>query len=98
MHTQQMLDEQLNLLIKAAVRQAVAEAFADQERRQQSEPEYIVPREVSRRSRLAVQTIYQRHSNGTIPGAIRDGGKLLFRREVIDKWIANGCPKDITRF
>lgn len=93
-----MLEEQLITIISRAVRQAVAEAMADHDQQTQALPEYITPRETSDRARLALQTIYQRHSNGTIPGAVRDGGKLLFHRATIDRWIAAGCPKNLINF
>lgn len=93
-----MIEEQLVTLISRCVRQAVTEAMEEHDRRTTPAPKYLTPGGVSERSNLSKQTIYQRHSNGTIPGAVRDGGKLLFVTEVIDRWVAAGMPKDISRF
>ena len=89
-----MLEEKLLAMIKVAVKEAVADAMGDHDRQSRTLPDYLTPRETADRARLALQTVYQRHSQGTIPGAIRDGGKLLFHRATIDKWIAAGCPKN----
>jgi len=59
---------------------------------------------------LAVQTIYNRHSNGgSLPECLNLGGRLRFRQRDVDAWldahyekrqpqpIATGCPDSTTR-
>lgn len=42
---------------------------------------------------LSRNTIYQMHHNGTIPGAQKIGGKLVFDTAVLEKWAAEGGNK-----
>lgn len=33
---------------------------------------------------------------GTIPGVVRLGRLIRIRRDELEKWIADGCPKQVT--
>ena len=46
---------------------------------------------------FARQTVYQKHSNRAIPGAVKVGSKLMFITAEVTPWIEAGCPTLNTR-
>jgi predicted DNA-binding transcriptional regulator AlpA len=43
---------------------------------------------------IHVKSVYQREAFGLIPRAIRlTGGTVRWRKQEIEEWVRNGCPK-----
>ena len=52
---------------------------------------YLTPVQLSELVNWKLTTVYQNHHNGTIPGAKKIGGKLLFDAEIINDWITDNA-------
>lgn len=52
----------------------------------------LTSNEVARLLKVSMRTLWRMHSGGRIPKAIRIGGVVRWSSEVIQKWIAEGCP------
>ena len=73
------------------MKEAVAEAlreYAKQERR--SYPERVSVVQASEITGYSRNSLYQMHSKGTIPGALKVGGKLLFDTATLLRWVDEG--------
>lgn len=87
-------------IFKPIIREAASRAAEEAVRRYIEKTATSSPRSGERydvkvamkRTGWSRQTIYQRHSNGTIPGAVKVGSKLMFDAAILEDWIAAGCP------
>ncbi len=52
----------------------------------------LTSNEVARLLKISMRTLWRMHSRGSMPKAIRIGGVVRWSSEVIQKWIADGCP------
>ncbi len=74
----------LDQLVKDAVKAAL----------QQGQPRYPERVSVSQASEItgySVNSLYQMHSKGQVPGAIKIGGKLLFETAALQEWVSSGA-------
>lgn len=53
-------------------------------------PEKVSVEQASEITGYSKNSLYQMHSKGTIPGAKKVGGKLLFDTATLRKWVENG--------
>ena len=53
--------------------------------------ELLTTREAARYLRMHPKTLRQKALEGEVP-AIRVGGRWRYPREMLDKWISEGCP------
>lgn len=78
----------LEAVVKEAAKDAVKAAL------QQGQPRYPERVSVSQASeitRYSVNSLYQMHSKGQVPGAIKIGGKLLFETAALQEWVSSGA-------
>lgn len=59
---------------------------------QQTKPLLVVD-ELAELLHLSKATVYSKHSKGEIPGACKQGKRLLFQRDIIIDWIKAGRKK-----
>lgn len=48
--------------------------------------------EIAKRLRVSVQTVYRWGEDGTLPGALRVGGVVRFRRADFERLLRDGAP------
>ena len=78
----------LEAVVKEAAKDAVKAAL------QQGQPRYPERVSVSQASEItgySVNSLYQMHSKGQVPGAIKIGGKLLFETAALQEWVSSGA-------
>lgn len=78
------LRPELLLLVQEAVETAL---------RNESGPRYPEKVSVEQASEITGYTknsLYQMHSRGQVPGALKVGGKLLFDTAILQEWVNNG--------
>ena len=92
-----MLNGNLSLLsaLEAILRDIVKDAVVEALRDQQSQelpvyPEKVGIAQASELTGYSKNSLYQMHSKGTIPGALRVGGKLVFDTATLREWRDNG--------
>ena len=93
------MSDELNLLnaIKAIVfpwmKEAAAEAYREQKNQEQPRyPEKVTVTQATEITGYSKNILYQMHSKGIIPGALKVGGKLLFDTATLRKWVDGGGP------
>ena len=77
------IDEIVEKKVQEEVRRVLSE-FGIQAKEQKK---YLNVAEVIELTGLAKQTIYQMSCNNTFPGRLKIGKKLLFEREIVQKWL-----------
>lgn len=89
----------MDVLLKALLEQArpylldiVMESFSSVLARSAERhfPEKITVAQASELTGYSRNSIYQMHSKGQIPGALKVGGKLLFDTATLQNWVNNG--------
>ena len=70
----------------------VRESFSSvrDERAERQFPERINVAQASELTGFSKNSLYQMHSKGTIPGALKVGGKLMFDTATLQTWVNNG--------
>lgn len=82
-----ILDELRPELIKL-IQEAVGPVLRKEEGPQY--PEKVGIYQASEITGFTKNSLYQMHSKGTIPGAKKVGGKLVFDTATLRKWVENG--------
>lgn len=78
-------------LFTTMVKEAVAEALREQKNQEPHRyPERVSVSLASEITGYSINSLYQMHSKGRIPGASKVGGKLMFNTAVLRKWIEDG--------
>ena len=73
------------------VKDAVAEALREQKVEESPRyPEKIGIAQASEITGFSKNSLYQMHSKGQVPGALKVGGKLLFDTATLREWVENG--------
>ena len=73
------------------IKDAVAEALREQKSQELPVyPEKVCITQASEITGFTRNSLYQMHSQGKIPGAVKVGGKLLFDTVTLRKWVENG--------
>ena len=88
--TPSLLDA-IKALLYPMVKEAVAEAL--REKQSQELPAYPEKVGIAQASEITGYTrnsLYQMHSKGKVPGALRVGGKLMFDTATLREWRDNG--------
>ena len=81
---------QLEELLRNIVKEAVEEALKRNAEELPRYPENVSVAQASEITGYTKNSLYQMHSRGTIPGAKKVGGKLLFETAVLKKWVEEG--------
>ena len=81
----------LKALLCPLVKEAVAEALKEQKSSElPAYPEKVGIAQASEITGYSKNSLYQMHSKGKIPGALRVGGKLMFDTAMLREWRDNG--------
>ena len=80
----------LKVLIENIVKDAVKEAFQRQAEESPRYPERVAVELASQITGYSKNSLYQMHSRGQIPGAIKVGGKLMFDTATLRQWVEDG--------
>ena len=83
----EFLQSLIEPIVKSAVSEVLAEGHAEEVK---AYPKLVTVAQASEITAYSKNSIYQMHSNGTIPGAKKVGAKLLFDRDVLLEWVNNG--------
>ena len=92
-----LLHDAVKAVFVAWVKEAVTEAMKDFTSRQgPAYPEKVGIAQASEITGYSKNSIYQMHSKGRIPGAVKVGGKLLFDTKTLRDWVDSGGirPRD----
>ena len=80
----------LKALLCPMVKEAVAEALREQKSQELPVyPEKVGIAQASEITHFSKNSLYQMHSQGKIPGALKVGGKLLFDTAILREWVNN---------
>ena len=89
--TLSLLGSQFEELLSNLVKEAVAEALREQKSQESPRyPEKVGVAQAAEITGLSKNSLYQMHSKGKVPGAMKFGGKLLFDTAELRKWRDNG--------
>ena len=77
--------------LKALVEEAVLAAL--QKERKPKYPERVNVNQASEITGYTKNSLYQMHSHGQIPSAIKVGSKLMFKTRELQDWVEQGGPK-----
>ena len=80
------LQQWLEGVIKEAAKDAVQAALSQGQPRY---PERVSVKQASEITGYSVNSLYQMHSKGQVPGAIKIGGKLMFETAALQAWAKN---------
>lgn len=80
---------ELNKLIEEAVLSAMGKMQQQTERY----PEKVNVEQAAEITGYSKNSLYQMHSRGQIPCAIKIGAKLMFRTKELYEWVENGGPE-----
>jgi predicted DNA-binding transcriptional regulator AlpA len=89
------MNELLNALLEqlgSHLADVIMEKFSSylEQREECHFPEKINVAQASELTGYSKNSLYQMHSKGTIPGALKVGGKLLFDTATLRNWVNNG--------
>ncbi len=88
--TSPLLDA-VKALLTPMVKEAVTEALREQHSQELPRyPEKVTVAQASEITKYSRNSLYQMHSKGLIPGAVKVGGKLLFDTATLRKWVEEG--------
>lgn len=76
--------------LRSIVEEAVSEALKRNAEETPRYPENVSVVQASEITGYSVNSLYQMHSRGKVPGAKKVGGKLLFDSAILRKWVDNG--------
>ncbi len=80
----------LKELLQTIVEDAVKEAFQRQAEESPRYPEKVAVELASEITGYTKNSLYQMHSRGQVPGALKVGGKLMFDTATLQQWVAEG--------
>ena len=82
--------QEIRPLLVDLLSEALVSAFQKVEADQPRYPERVSVEKASEITGYSKNSLYQMHSRGTIPGAHKVGGKLLFETKVLLQWVEAG--------
>ncbi len=85
-----LLGSYMEEVISNIVKQAVEEAFQRQAEESPRYPEKVAVEMASEITGYSKNSLYQMHSRGQVPGAIKVGGKLMFDTATLKQWVNEG--------
>lgn len=89
-NTPALIGSFLEDLLRDIVEQAVEEAFQRQAEESPRYPEKVAVEMASEITGYSKNSLYQMHSRGQVPGAIKVGGKLMFDTATLKQWVNEG--------
>ena len=85
------IQDAMKVLVYSWVKEAVLDAMKEFTSQQSPVyPEKVGIAQASEITGFTKNSLYQMHSRGQIPGALKVGGKLLFDTETLRNWINSG--------
>ena len=78
----------LEAVLTEAAKDAVQAAL---EQGQPRYPERVTVKQASEITGYSVNSLYQMHSKGNVPGAHKIGGKLMFETATLQEWVRSGA-------
>ncbi len=86
--------EAINTVLTPIVKGAVLEALREFKSEElPNYPENVGIAQASEITGYSINSLYQMHSKGQVPGAKKVGGKLLFDTATLRKWVEDGGNK-----
>lgn len=85
-----LLGSYLEGILREIVKDAVAEALKQNAEESPRYPEKVSVAQASVITGYSRNSLYQMHSRGQVPGALKVGGKLLFDTAILQEWVNNG--------
>ena len=89
-NTPTLIGSYLEDLLRSIVGEAITEAFQRQAEESPRYHEKVAVEQASEITGYTRNSLYQMHSRGQVPGAIKVGGKLLFDTATLREWVAEG--------
>lgn len=87
-----MIFEAIRQELNTLVEEAVISALGKVEQQLRQYPEKVNIEQASEITGYSRNSLYQMHSRGQIPCAIKIGSKLLFRTKELQEWVERGGP------
>lgn len=85
------LVEAVKAIVYPWIKEAAMEAFREQKEQEPYRyPEKVSVSQASEITGYSRNSLYQMHSKGKVPGALKVGGKLLFDTTTLRKWVEEG--------
>ena len=94
------LVEAVKAIVYPWIKEAATEAFREQKEQELHRyPEKVSVSQASEITGYTRNSLYQMHSKGTVPGALKVGGKLLFDTATLRRWVEQGghAPRNDSR-
>lgn len=87
-----MLIESIRPELSKMIEEAVLAALGKMQQQLRRYPEKVNIEQAAEITGYSKNSLYQMHSRGQIPCAIKVGSKLMFRTSELQKWVENGGP------
>ena len=87
-----MIFEAIRPELNTLVEEAVISALGKVEQQLRQYPEKMNIEQASEITSYSKNSLYQMHSRGQIPCAIKIGSKLMFRTKELQEWVERGGP------
>lgn len=87
-----MLFEAIRPELNTLVEEAVISALGKVQQQLRQYPEKVNIEQASEITGYSKNSLYQMHSRGQIPCAIKVGSKLMFKTSELQEWVNNGGP------
>lgn len=75
------------------IEEAVLSAMGKMQQQTERYPEKVNVEQAAKITGYSKNSLYQMHSRGQIPCAIKIGAKLMFRTKELYEWVENGGPE-----
>ena len=87
-----MIFEAIKPELNTLVEEAVISALGKVQQQLRQYPEKVNIEQASEITGYSKNSLYQMHSRGQIPCAIKIGSKLMFRTKELQEWVERGGP------
>ena len=87
-----MLLESIRPELSKMIEEAVLAALGKMQQQLRRYPEKVNIEQAAEITGYSKNSLYQMHSRGQIPCAIKVGSKLMFRTSELQEWVENGGP------
>lgn len=87
-----MIFEAIRPELNTLVEEAVISALGKVQQQLRQYPEKVNIEQASEITGYSKNSLYQMHSRGQIPCAIKIGSKLMFRTKELQEWVERGGP------
>ena len=77
-------------LLRNIVKEAVAEVLEELSEDSPRYPEKVAIQQACEITGYTKNSLYQMHSRGQVPGALKVGGKLMFDTATLKRWVEEG--------